>query len=269
MCWLRIDDAMYTNRKVLRVSTDAKVLYVWAMDYSAHELTDGILEPREVAALAGMLGIKDWEPVATELCDAGLFERDGDLYVIHDYLDYNPSREKVLAEREANAKRQAEWQAKNRDKQGRYQKTDNAMPNTVSDDRPVPVPVPNKNNISTPKKGKRGKPNYTPAFEEWWAAYPRRMSKANACWLWEDLVLAGEAKQADLLTAAGNYARAMRGTEEQFIKLPSTFLGPGRHWEDYVQGIPGGDSKSVDTEADNRATIESEAYQRALREGRI
>lgn len=265
MCWLKVDDEMWCNPKVVAVSNDAKLLWVWAMNYSANKLTDGVLKWPQVQMLAGCLGLTDWKAVAAELVENGLFEVEDEDYVIHDYLEYNPSREQVLAQRTARSEAgrrggQASAQAKAK------QMLEQVVEQTASKSQPrTRSRTPNKN-ISSRKN--RGKPEYTPAFEEWWAAYPRKMGKADAFWLWEDLIIAGEAQQADLLTAARNYARAMRGTEQQFIKLPSTFLGPGRHFEDFLQGVPG-ISKPVEAKTDNRAVIESEEYQRALREGRI
>ncbi|MFH0899051.1 MAG: hypothetical protein V2A73_00335 [Pseudomonadota bacterium] len=144
---------MYINQKVTDVSNDAKVLWIWALDYSADQLTDGILQPYQVAMLAGILRLADFTPIVKELIDAGLFEMANGNYMIHDYLKYNPSREEVLADRAENAKRQAEWQVKKKAEKQRYQEPDNSKPNTVSEavsnapaNRcPVPDPVPDPN----------------------------------------------------------------------------------------------------------------------------
>lgn len=120
----------------------------------------------------------------------------------------------------------------------------------------VPVRAPGANGgaaSGVPKniKNKRNKEKntyaYEPAFEEFWAEYPRKVEKQRAyrCWkirlregsldglMAEDLV-------RDLAIAAKNYAAACRrlGTEERYIKHPATFLGPDRPYEDWIRREP-------------------------------
>lgn len=45
-------------------------------------------------------------------------------------------------------------------------------------------------------------------------------------------------KPAALIAAAKNYAAAMQGKDARFIKLPTTFLGPDKPYEEYIYGIP-------------------------------
>lgn len=153
MPWLRVDDRMYTNRKVMAASSDGKLLWLWAMDYSADQLTDGILRPHEVQMLGAMLGLTDWRGIADGLIELGLFERQGDNYIIHDYLKYNPTKEQVIADREANATRQAEFQAKKRREQATGNEDTNAVNNGVSNGVskhvPYPYPYPYPNPVPT------------------------------------------------------------------------------------------------------------------------
>ncbi len=85
------------------------------------------------------------------------------------------------------------------------------------------------------------KSEYSEAFEAFWSIYPRPEEKRGAFKAW-NARLKGGAKPDDLLAAARNYATAHQqsGAELQFVKLPSTFLGPDRDYEDWISGIPPG-----------------------------
>lgn len=93
----------------------------------------------------------------------------------------------------------------------------------------------------TAKGSKKGGDGYSPEFEEFWAAYPRRKEKGKAWRVWLARVngKSGQpAKPVDMITAAKNYAAecSAEGREEKWVKLASTFLGPDKHWEEFVQG---------------------------------
>ena len=86
-------------------------------------------------------------------------------------------------------------------------------------------------------KGKESKRNiYTPEFEEFWSIYPRKKEKPKAFKCWNTRLKEGETEILITLCAK-NYAAEVKvkGTEEQYIKLPATFLGPNKPYEDYKQ----------------------------------
>lgn len=91
MAWVRIHDGAMTHPKVLRLNDRAFRLWVWGLTYAQQHLTDGWLP---ALAIPGALikGIKD--VIAVNLwaaVDTG--------YQIHDYLDWNDSRETVTKKR--------------------------------------------------------------------------------------------------------------------------------------------------------------------------
>lgn len=147
MPWLRVDDRMYCHRKVAGLALEPFALWVMAMDYSADQLTDGVLKAHELQMLAAMRRITDWQAAVNELVAAELLDAtlDGS-YILHDYLEYNPSRADVLKERARNAHRQAEWQAGKRREQEPEQAPANTAPNSVSNGvskhAPYPGPYP-------------------------------------------------------------------------------------------------------------------------------
>jgi hypothetical protein len=103
MPWVKLDDRFPSHRKIALLSDRAFRLHVSAMCWCAENLTDGHISDRELALVANVRNIK---ATAQQLRDAGLWDRTEDGWAIHDYLDYNPSRDQVLAERKKNAARQ-------------------------------------------------------------------------------------------------------------------------------------------------------------------
>jgi hypothetical protein len=103
MPWVKLDDRFPSHRKVALLSDRAFRLHVSAICWCAENLTDGSIGDRELPLVAHIRGIK---ATAKELQEAGVWDRTDDGWMIHDYLDYNPSREQVLLERKKNAERQ-------------------------------------------------------------------------------------------------------------------------------------------------------------------
>jgi hypothetical protein len=84
---------------VLMAGNSALGLWVRCGSHCAQHLTDGYIS-REVALLYGT------KSAAAQLVAVGLWEVADEGWVMHDYLDYNPSAERVRAERQADTGRQ-------------------------------------------------------------------------------------------------------------------------------------------------------------------
>ena len=76
---------------------------------------------------------------------------------------------------------------------------------------------------------------YTCAFESLWSAYPRRKEKAKAYKCYQARLSDGFSED-ELLLAVKRYAQEceVKKTEEQFIKLAATFLGPNTPFLDFL-----------------------------------
>jgi len=103
MPWVRLDDRFPSHRKVALLSDRAFRLYVSALCWSSENLTEGRILAKELPLVSRVRGPKT---AAAELEAAGLWDRAEAGWVIHDYLEYNPDRARVQADREANAARQ-------------------------------------------------------------------------------------------------------------------------------------------------------------------
>jgi hypothetical protein len=93
MGWLRLDDAFGDHPKVIGLSDRAFRAHVEGLVYCARYLTDG-----QVPKAKGPV-----PRVAVELERAGLWSSTKRGWVIHDFLDYNPSKAEVEADREARS----------------------------------------------------------------------------------------------------------------------------------------------------------------------
>jgi hypothetical protein len=126
MTWVRLDDRFPSHRKVALLSDRAFRLHVSAICWCAENLTDGHIGDRELALITRIRSVR---ATAKELQDAGVWDRVGDSWVIHDYLEYNPSREQVLLERKKNAERQERFR---RRKNGKPTPPSNGRSNGVT-----------------------------------------------------------------------------------------------------------------------------------------
>jgi hypothetical protein len=111
MTWVQLDDQIANHPKILKAGPDAAWLWACALAYCQNHLTDGYV-PR--SALRSLGGFKNPVGLADRLVEArvrpeghGLFERRGEDYAVHDYLDHNPTKATVLERRRKAAERKA------------------------------------------------------------------------------------------------------------------------------------------------------------------
>jgi hypothetical protein len=106
-----------------------------------------------------------------------------------------------------------------------------------------------------------GDPSYSPEFEQFWQQYPRQTEKKRAFRVWQARIK-DKVDPRDLIRAAQHYASHchLRRTEVEFIKHPSTFLGPLEVYRDWIEsprnGGGNGDGRRPDDEEDlNRYSL--------------
>jgi hypothetical protein len=146
MPWAKIDDDLHGHPKVLSAGLEAMGLWVLAISWTAHYLTDGFIPDEQIARLGAT------QELAQRLVSAGMWEQVDGGYQIHDYLEYNPTGDKVRAEREAAKERMRNL----RNRQGEEQEdngdeySEEVLPNLAGSSSspypfpsPIPDPVPN------------------------------------------------------------------------------------------------------------------------------
>lgn len=100
MPWVRFDDTYPVNRKVGGLSDAAFRLHTEAIFWCARELTDGRIARDELKQVSGIARADRHVP---ELVRRGVWVETDQGWEIHDYLEYQPTKAKVLADREKKA----------------------------------------------------------------------------------------------------------------------------------------------------------------------
>ena len=106
MTWVRIDDDLFNHPKLTDAwwRDHASVgLWAFAAAHSGKHLLDGAVPARFVAPYFATPA--QARRATTALVDARLWVPNGDGWEIHDWAEYNPTRERELARRAADSKR--------------------------------------------------------------------------------------------------------------------------------------------------------------------
>lgn len=165
MAWVKLDDQFPDHPKIVQAGPLAGWLHICAIAYCNRFLTDGFVPAAQVPRLADFAGLaevvsvadglagmgSDVEPamLADRLVAFGVWEQAVGGYLIHNYLDFQPSKAEVEARRKqrvsagrrgglAKAKRTASDTLGEREANG------------VAESCPVPVPVPVPKDIKSP-----------------------------------------------------------------------------------------------------------------------
>lgn len=97
MAWVRIDDQAPRHKKMLRAGPAACWLWVCGIAHCQSQLTDGFIPTEAVPLLGVTKGVK---PLLDKLVEVGLFEVTDGGYRVHDYHDYNASRDQAIERRD-------------------------------------------------------------------------------------------------------------------------------------------------------------------------
>lgn len=108
MPYLNLDDGYSEHRKVDALSHGAFRLHTSGLCYCARELTDGHVPGHRVPRL-----MPDYKPAyLAELVEAEMWLKAARGFDLHDYLDWNKSREWWEAEKARKAKNKADYIAR-------------------------------------------------------------------------------------------------------------------------------------------------------------
>ena len=100
MAWIKIDDQFRDHPKVLAAGPLACWLYVCGLTFAGQYLTDGHIPTTMLRKLAD---VDNAQELADRLVAVGLWEETDGGYQIHDFTEYNPTREEVRGVRAARA----------------------------------------------------------------------------------------------------------------------------------------------------------------------
>lgn len=189
MVWAKLDDEILDNPKIAKVGVLGFALHVAAITWCCRNLTDGFVPEAKVdcilnvprtsrellenvaskesvpgglverlAAALFETGDPHAGPIVDSLVEAGLWREVPGGYQLHDFLVYNPTKEKVLADRAAAKERRSGKRidsditrtSDKRNKNVTRTSSERAANVARSSDCPVPVPVPIKTKEGDP-----------------------------------------------------------------------------------------------------------------------
>ena len=178
MTWVKLDDAFADHPKVMALGRDRMAgLGVWmsAACYCARFLTDGFVP----AAVADGFN----QPrILTKLVEVGLVDKVDGGYLLHDWLDYNPPRDRVLAERKA-AKERMNNHRRSGEVQPNNGRTSDEVRPKFNGPVPVPGPTPVPEVLSNVLTGAAGDPWIEPAALYLERTGRKRLSQKERDWL--------------------------------------------------------------------------------------
>jgi hypothetical protein len=193
MTWIKLDDSLPNNPKILPLSDGAFRLYIEGLCYANQYLTDGYLANAVLIRL-------DQGSNRDELVWAKLWIESEEGIYINDYTEHQSSKADVEAKKEQV-----------RERVTRYRTKSNA---DVT--------------LSETEYRNRIQNTDTEAFDRFWSVYPRKAGKQDAQRSFERALKA--ATLDEILAGAQKYADDPNRVA-QFTAHPSTWLNQGR-WSD-------------------------------------
>lgn len=187
MVWAKLDDEILDNPKIARAGVLGFALHVAAITWCCRNLTDGFVPRGRVGCLLDLstvageyldaaspsvpavadryldaahdVGVPSSVKVAEWLVKVGLWRDAPGGWVLHDFLSYNPSKEKVMAERERGRARKAPGTPSGIPPEPR---PESGPGSTRIPDGPVPVPVPGERRSERAPDGAPTEPTAEP-----------------------------------------------------------------------------------------------------------
>ncbi len=236
MPWFKVDDQTTFHPKVMRAGNAAFGAWVRLGAYCNAQLTDGFI-PASVARM-----IASRRELETLIESQFLDQIEGG-YRIHDYLEYQPSRAQVEAERKATRARVT----RHRNGVTPGVSTQVSLPLTLGVSTPVPSgsrPVPSRptseetlaESADADPAGESGEAAFDAeeAFTKVYELFPRKEGKSKGKKVFEREI-ASQIGYERFVQSVRNYAAhvAAEGRELKHVKQFDTFM---RCWEDYAPG---------------------------------
>ena len=95
MAYTNTDYSFWTNPKIRSAGRDAAFLYIAGNGFCNEYLTDGFISDTDIETVAFNAFQRQPKKAVESLVRAGLWDRVPGGYMIHDYLDYNKSKQEI------------------------------------------------------------------------------------------------------------------------------------------------------------------------------
>lgn len=271
MAWARIHDGAMSHPKIMALSDSAFRVWVKGLAYCQLNLTDGLIPMQAAKELGASKRLISELISPLSGYEFALWEVHPIGFCVRDYLFWNDSRERIQTKQLEAKERRRRWEEKQQSERVQEQRQER-VPNSVPNVRHT-IP------LHTTPVLIRESPSDSPAFDEFWAAYPKKVGKDAA-----RKAFAKRRPDADLLDAMLSALSAQSRSEQwrrdggRFVPHPSTWLNEGR-WQDEPErtgpvavgsrrrwtpdDCPHGHECGSATICDNRSAIESARASRA------
>jgi hypothetical protein len=163
--WAKVDDRFYDHPKTVALLDTPAALGLWvlALSWVGRHLTDGWVPRAQVHRLLGV-NPAEADRLAARLVEAQLWDAREDGFVIHNYLEFNPSRAQVERQRAMTRQRQARFTER------RWPAPDavtNAVSDAVTNAVPNDAPDPTRITPLTPLRQERRQERREPDEAAW------------------------------------------------------------------------------------------------------
>jgi hypothetical protein len=165
MSWAKICDTLHSHPKAMAAELESMGLWALTLSHCAAYLSDGHVTRAAATRIAGPDRI---DRLSARLVSSGLWEPhpSGDGWQVHDYLEFNPPRSHVIAEREAKRQGGRDGAARRWHRDGSTHRSTHSSSHGGShasaigigdapDPVPIPVPIPVPSPIPNTKERER------------------------------------------------------------------------------------------------------------------
>ncbi|WP_309617692.1 hypothetical protein [Salinibacterium sp.] len=249
MPWFKVDDGFHGHPKVVELSLGAVGLWTLAGSWCAKYLTDGEVTMGAIVRLGGN------NDVAAELVAAKLWIVNDDGYTFWDWPDYQPLKIAVEAERAASQARMREVRAKKKgvasadvranEPRTTSERSEEQAPNDSRSSENVRLTPSLSQSLEKSVQHEAARDDLDAEFDEFWVAYPRKQSKADAAKAYRIARKTTAAKT--ILDGTRAYALLHAGDDKNFLKLPGGWLRDSRYLDEVIPPSPLKDSAGYDS----------------------
>lgn len=243
MPYLNLDDGFAEHPKIMGLSDGAFRLHVAALCYCARRMTDGDI-PREAART---LSATAKPRHILELEASSLWITSATGWQVHDFLDWNRSRNEIEERREKDREKKRNQRRSN---DGSFLSPGDTL-GTSPGVSPPSTPLHSTPRTPTVSKNSPQPPLLAVGFDAFWEVYPRKVGKPAAAKSFRR-ALGNGAKDYEITAGAARWAEFWKadGTDTTFIPHPTTWLNRNG-WDDE----PPAPSKPVTRSGRNQSAI--------------